>query len=151
MRRGVPAHGVGPIVKISDELMDVKVLHAVSPEGLEQWVPVMKEGFPLSAADVSTVLAMLEIDPSPLDRDAYTLEQFLSEVVAPHPEVSAVPIHKRAGALHVGWLHGRGDRSAGRRRPDADHRHRVRRSRQGDRGRQCRRDAVSSTTTSSGP
>ncbi|MET0697207.1 MAG: Ppx/GppA family phosphatase [Acidimicrobiia bacterium] len=87
--------GSGPIVKIRDGLMDVKVLQAVSPEGLEQWVPVMKEGFPLSAADVSTVLAMLEIDPSPLDRDTYTLEQFLTEVVAPHPEVSPVPIHKR--------------------------------------------------------
>ena len=53
--------GSGPIVKIRDELMDVKVLQAVSSQGLEQWVPVMKEGFPLSASDVSKVFAMLEI------------------------------------------------------------------------------------------
>jgi exopolyphosphatase / guanosine-5'-triphosphate,3'-diphosphate pyrophosphatase len=85
----------GPIVKIRDGLMDVKVLREVSPEGLEQWVPVMKEGFPLAAADVAKVFAMLEIDPPPLDRDSYTLDQFLSEVLAPHPQVSAVPIHKR--------------------------------------------------------
>ena len=38
---------------------------------------------------------MLEIAPPPLDRDSYTLDQFLSEVLASHPEVSAVPIHKR--------------------------------------------------------
>jgi exopolyphosphatase/guanosine-5'-triphosphate,3'-diphosphate pyrophosphatase len=87
--------GSGPIVKIRDDLMDVKELQAVSPEGLEQWVPVMKEGFPLPAADVSKVFAMLEIDSPQLDRDSYTPDQFLSEVIEPHPEVSAVPIHKR--------------------------------------------------------
>ncbi len=87
--------GSGPIVKIRDELMDVKVLQEVSPEGLEQWVPVMKEGFPLAATDVAKVFAMLAIDPPPLNRDSYTLDQFHSEVLASHPQVSAVPIHKR--------------------------------------------------------
>ncbi len=56
--------GSGPIVKIRDGLMDVKVLQDVSSEGLEQWVPVMKEGFPLAATDVENVFAMLEIDPA---------------------------------------------------------------------------------------
>jgi exopolyphosphatase/guanosine-5'-triphosphate,3'-diphosphate pyrophosphatase len=84
-----------PIVKIRDGLMDVKALQAVSPEGLEQWVPVMKEGFPLPAADLSKVFGMLEIAPPPLDRDSYTPEQFLSEVIESHPEVSAVPVRKR--------------------------------------------------------
>ena len=87
--------GSGPIVKIRDELMDVKVLQAVSPEGLEQWVPVMKQVFPISASDVSKVFAMLEIATPPLNRDSYTLEHFLSDVLASHPEVSAVPIHKK--------------------------------------------------------
>ena len=87
--------GSGPIVKIRDELMDVKVLQAVSPEGLEQWVPVMKEAFPLSAADVAKVFAMLEVATPPLHRDSYALDQFLTEVLGSHPEVSAVPIHKR--------------------------------------------------------
>ena len=87
--------GSGPIVKIRDELMDVKVLQAVSPEGLEQWVPVMKEGFPLAATDVAKVFEMLEIAPPTLERDSYTLDQLLSEVITPHPEVSAVPIHKK--------------------------------------------------------
>jgi exopolyphosphatase/guanosine-5'-triphosphate,3'-diphosphate pyrophosphatase len=87
--------GSGPIVKIRDELMDVKVLQAVSPEGLEQWIPVMKESFPLAATDVAKVFAMLEIASPPLSRDSYTLDQFLSEVLEPHPEVSAVPIHKK--------------------------------------------------------
>jgi exopolyphosphatase / guanosine-5'-triphosphate,3'-diphosphate pyrophosphatase len=87
--------GSGPIVKLRDGLMDVKILQAVSPEGLEQWIPVMKEGFPLAATDVAKVFAMLEIAPQPLNRDSYTLDQFLSEVLASHPQVTAVPIHKR--------------------------------------------------------
>ena len=87
--------GSGPIVKIRDGLMDVKVLQAVSPEGLEQWIPVMKEGFPLAAADVAKVFVMLDIASPPLTRDSYTLDQLLSEVISPHPQVTAVPIHKR--------------------------------------------------------
>ncbi|MGH8949207.1 MAG: Ppx/GppA family phosphatase, partial [Acidimicrobiia bacterium] len=51
--------------------------------------------FPLAAADVSKVFALLEIAPPPLNRDSYTLDQFLDEVLSSHPQVSAVPIHKR--------------------------------------------------------
>ena len=105
--------GSGPIVKIRDELMDVKVLQAVSPEGLEQWIPVMKEGFPLAATDVAKVFAMLEIAPPPLDRDSYTLDQLLSEVLASHPQVERGADPQETCALHVARLHGRGDRSAG--------------------------------------
>ena len=41
------------------------------------------------------MFAMLEIATSPLHRDSYTLDQFLTEVLESHPEVSVVPIHKR--------------------------------------------------------
>ena len=47
----------GDMVKVRDELMDVKHLLQVNDDGLEQWVPVMKAAFPLSAADVGAVLA----------------------------------------------------------------------------------------------
>ena len=43
-------------VKVRDELMDVKHLLEVNDDGLEQWVPVMKAGFPVSATDVGSVL-----------------------------------------------------------------------------------------------
>ncbi len=42
-------------VKVRDDLMDVKVLREVNADGLERWEPVMKAGFPLSAADVALV------------------------------------------------------------------------------------------------
>ena len=39
--------GGGENVKVRDDLMDVKVLREVNEDGLEQWAPVMKAGFPL--------------------------------------------------------------------------------------------------------
>jgi exopolyphosphatase/guanosine-5'-triphosphate,3'-diphosphate pyrophosphatase len=87
--------GRGAIAKIRDGLMDLKALQEVSPQGLEQWIPVMKEEFPLSADVVRHVLDMIEVSAIDLDRERYTLDQLLSEVIAPHPEVAAVGIHKR--------------------------------------------------------
>ena len=40
----------GDNVKVRDALMDVKVLQEINADGLEQWTPVMKAGFPLSAS-----------------------------------------------------------------------------------------------------
>ena len=57
--------GSGPIVKIRDGLIDVKVLRAVSPEGLEQWIPVMKEGFPWQRR-IWRRFVMLDIASPPL-------------------------------------------------------------------------------------
>ena len=61
-------------VKIRDGLMDVKQLEAVDGNGLEQWRPVLKTGFPLGAADVSTVLAALGVPGQELARESYTVE-----------------------------------------------------------------------------
>jgi exopolyphosphatase/guanosine-5'-triphosphate,3'-diphosphate pyrophosphatase len=94
--------GRGAIVKIRAGLMDVKALQDVNADGLEQWFPVMKESFPLAADVVAEVLAALEVARPELDRDAYTMDQFLEEVVGPHPEVTAVPIRKRRSRYIMG-------------------------------------------------
>jgi exopolyphosphatase/guanosine-5'-triphosphate,3'-diphosphate pyrophosphatase len=82
-------------VKIRDELMDVKRLESVDGVGLEQWRPVLKGPFPLSAADVATVLTALRVPAQELARKAYTLEQLVDEVVGPNPMLAAVAVHKR--------------------------------------------------------
>src|SRR5258705_5322208 len=64
-------------VKIRDELMDIKILREVGAQGLERWEPVMKSGFPLTRADAATVFASLNVAIPELERDAYTLDQFL--------------------------------------------------------------------------
>ena len=90
-------------VKVRDELMDVKHLERVNADGLEQWSPVLKAGFPLAADDVSFVLASLGAHAaSPLARDAYTLEQLLDEVVRRSPGLAAVRVHKKRRRFTIG-------------------------------------------------
>ena len=94
--------GTGDNVKVRDDLMDVKVLVETSPDGLEQWRPVMKAGFPLPAADVARVLAALRLSPPPLARAAYTLDQFVAELAGPSGGMRAVNVHKRRVRYVVG-------------------------------------------------
>ncbi|MBO9553586.1 hypothetical protein [Cellulomonas sp.] len=91
----VLAAGGTDLVKLRDGLMDVKQLQQVSDEGLEQWRPVLKAPFPLTAADVAALAAALGVD-APADAAAAgtTLGTFLDAVVRPHPELRAVRVHK---------------------------------------------------------
>ena len=83
------------VVKVRDALMDVKQLLRVNEDGLEQWLPVMKTAFPLSAADVGAVFLALRVDaPSSLARASYTLRELLDEVVRPSSELLVVEVHK---------------------------------------------------------
>jgi exopolyphosphatase / guanosine-5'-triphosphate,3'-diphosphate pyrophosphatase len=75
--------GSGANVKVRDDLMDIKILREVSAEGLERWEPVMKQPFPLPAAEATKVFASLGLAAPRLPRGAYTLEQFVGEIVAP--------------------------------------------------------------------
>jgi len=70
-------------VKVRDDLMDVKQLENVNDDGLEQWRPVMKSTFPLAAADVALLLLVLGVDAPSLEREAYTLDELVEEVVHP--------------------------------------------------------------------
>jgi exopolyphosphatase/guanosine-5'-triphosphate,3'-diphosphate pyrophosphatase len=81
-------------VKIRDGLLDVKHLEKVNDDGLEQWRPVSKEAFPVSTADVKAVLATLGVAPPPLARDAYTVDDFIADVVEPATTLRAVRVHK---------------------------------------------------------
>ncbi len=67
--------------------LDVKKLQRVDEDGLEQWKPVLKAGFPVAAADVQSVLAALAVEHAP-ERAEYTLEQLLGELVDPRPSCS---------------------------------------------------------------
>ena len=81
-------------VKVRDELLDVKHLERVSDEGLQQWRPVLKAAFPLSAADVGTLLAALRVTdatPEPVP----TLDELLDRLVRPRDELRGVEVHKR--------------------------------------------------------
>jgi exopolyphosphatase/guanosine-5'-triphosphate,3'-diphosphate pyrophosphatase len=94
--------GAGDNVKVRADLMDIKVLVEVDAAGLEQWRPVMKAGFPLAAGDVAKVFEALRLDVPVLDRDAYTLDQFVAELAEPGGRMRAVIVHKRRVRYVVG-------------------------------------------------
>ena len=95
--------GAGDNVKIRDDLMDIKVLRETDADGLERWEPVMKAGFPLSAADVGEgVRRRCGSRRRRSTRDAYTLQAFLDELVAPSGVLRAVRVHKRRVRYVVG-------------------------------------------------
>jgi exopolyphosphatase/guanosine-5'-triphosphate,3'-diphosphate pyrophosphatase len=82
-------------VKVRNDLLDIKLLKEVDADGLERWEPVMKRGFPLPAAEVRTVFDTFGVSPPSLSRDAYTLDQFLAELVEPSGAARAVRVHTR--------------------------------------------------------
>jgi exopolyphosphatase/guanosine-5'-triphosphate,3'-diphosphate pyrophosphatase len=87
--------GTGENVKVRDDLMDIKALREVDADGLERWEPVMKAGFPIPAADAAAVFEALHVPPPSMDRPAYTLDQFLTELAEPSGKIRSVRIHKR--------------------------------------------------------
>jgi exopolyphosphatase / guanosine-5'-triphosphate,3'-diphosphate pyrophosphatase len=94
--------GAGANVKIRDALMDIKVLREVNADGLEQWTPVMKAGFPLAAADAAKVLGALGLPvPTPLPANC-AQDEFLRRFAAPGGPVRAVRVHKRRVRYTVG-------------------------------------------------
>lgn len=87
--------------KIRDRLMDIKVF-VQERQGLEQWNPRMKGEFPIAAQILrDEVFPAFGVDMPALRRDAYTLEQYLDEVIRPHPQLVAVRVFKRRFAFTV--------------------------------------------------
>jgi exopolyphosphatase/guanosine-5'-triphosphate,3'-diphosphate pyrophosphatase len=89
-------------VKIRNQLMDIKSLQQVNADGLEQWKPVLKEAFPLSAALVGQVFDALGIATPQLARAAYTLDQLIAELVEPAGRVRKVAVHKKRVQYRIG-------------------------------------------------
>ena len=80
--------------KIRDGKMDIKVLVNQS-QGLEQWNPRMKGQFPMKTdVLVKEVFPAFGVDMPTLTRSEYTLEQYLDEVIYPHPKLTSVRVDK---------------------------------------------------------
>ena len=80
--------------KIRDDRMDIKVLEK-KQQGLEQWSPRMKGGFPMVLETIcDEVFPAFGVSVPQFERSRYTLNQFLNEVIAPHRELSAAQLFK---------------------------------------------------------
>jgi exopolyphosphatase/guanosine-5'-triphosphate,3'-diphosphate pyrophosphatase len=89
------SRGSDASVKLRAGRVDVKRRLDTRPDGLEQWLPVMKATFPMTAAEIRSMLSVLAAPAPPLDRAEYTLQQVADEVLAAHPDLLPLRVHKR--------------------------------------------------------
>jgi hypothetical protein len=91
--------------KVRDGLMDIKTLEAVDANALEQWNPILKAEFPLAAATLEGIFAAFGVPMPALARTSYDFDQYLGELVAPHPDLAAVDVAKvRHGYMIEGTI-----------------------------------------------
>ncbi len=97
--------------KIRNDTMDIKTLQKVDDRGLELWLPVLKERFPISDTTLEETFVAWKVAPPVMDRSC-DRERFLSEVVASHDQLKSVAVFKeRHGYLiddlivEVAFLH----------------------------------------------
>jgi len=87
--------------KIRDRKMDIKVL-VETKQGLERWNPRMKGEFPMKTEMIKNeVFPAFGVNVPEFKRDAYTLDQYLSEIIMPHPQLTAVQVFKRRFAFTI--------------------------------------------------
>ena len=87
------AAGSDANVKIRDELLDIKVLERVDANGLEQWRPVSKERFPITASTVAFVEKALAAGRGAAIRQP-TLDQLIAEIAPEGGPVHVVKVSK---------------------------------------------------------
>src|SRR5262249_13845285 len=93
----------GENVKVRSDLMDIKVLKETNPDGLEQWMPVMKASFPLPSAEVAKVLEALHVGGASAKKPTYTLDEFVEAFAkGPGAKIRAVKVHKLRRRATVG-------------------------------------------------
>ena len=81
-------------LKVRFDLLDVKQLVEVDEKGLELWAPVSKSEFPMVTEDIHAVLDSVGVSRLPTQRDLYTMDQFIEELITPHPDLEVVDVHK---------------------------------------------------------
>ena len=81
--------------KIRDDLMDIKSLRQINADKLEQWYPTMKLSFPLKKEDIANLFKnFFKVDVPAFERDEYTYDQYLDEVVGKSKDLVIVDVYK---------------------------------------------------------
>ena len=79
-------------VKVRDGLLDIKSKVGETPEGYEIFQPRGKFKFPVSRADLETILSHLRVRVA-LDKDAYGIDEFVA-MARKHAELRVVTVEK---------------------------------------------------------
>ena len=88
-------------VKLRDGQLDVKLLQETRAGELELWRPVFKQSFPVDARDLAPVWDAWALPPPVLHPTSYSIEQFLHDIVASTPALSAVTIAKQRARFTI--------------------------------------------------
>ncbi|MDT8899848.1 hypothetical protein [Anaeroselena agilis] len=80
-------------IKIREDLVDIKSLKNVK-DGLEQWDPIFKEGFPIDQGKLTSLFKVFNVPVPELKRSTYVYEQFLDEVIVPNSQLEVVYVKK---------------------------------------------------------
>ena len=88
--------------KIRDDLMDIKSLRQVNADKLEQWYPTAKLSFPLSKENITDLFKnYFKVEVPKLERDEYTYEQYLDELVAKTEDLEIVDVYKERSIYDI--------------------------------------------------
>lgn len=80
--------------KIREGVMDLKWRKQVDRHGLELWDPVLKTTFPCDPEALMQLFGGWGIPLPELARENFSQQQFLDEIVAPHPDLKAIQVAK---------------------------------------------------------
>jgi hypothetical protein len=81
--------------KVRGDHLDIKVLIATR-DGFEQWEPQLKTSFPIPASVIRNDFFRIIGETAPdLDRDSYSFEHFMEDIVGSHDELTAVEVVKQ--------------------------------------------------------
>ncbi|MHC4459769.1 MAG: hypothetical protein ACYS0I_22245 [Planctomycetota bacterium] len=82
-------------IKIRYDTLDIKVF-VKEEKGLQQWRPRMSAEFPLQkAVIIDAVFPALGVAVPQLNRSEYHVEQYLEDIILPHPELVFARVYKR--------------------------------------------------------
>jgi exopolyphosphatase / guanosine-5'-triphosphate,3'-diphosphate pyrophosphatase len=81
-------------VKYRESVLDIKQLERVNEDGLEQWRPLLKAPFPLTADATARLLAALGLPPSSLKSAAVSFDELLASLESISPGIRGVLVSK---------------------------------------------------------
>jgi hypothetical protein len=82
-------------IKIRHDTLDIKVL-VKEEQGLQQWHPKMKTGFPIKIEVVrDEVFSALSVAVPQFKRSEYSFRQYLEDIIQPHPDLTIARVFKR--------------------------------------------------------
>jgi hypothetical protein len=89
-------------IKIRYDTLDIKVL-VKEEQGLQQWHPKMKAGFPMRIKDIrDEVFPALSVAVPEFKRAEYSFNQYLEDIIKPHPDLTIARVFKRRFGYTIG-------------------------------------------------